>query len=136
MRSYIVLSALIIVSFGSLAQRDVNRYLFAVGMEYNRWNYDVFYGTYCYFNFRMDSNTEIYNEAVYVLNSHCLDFYSPTVDNSVEDEGYDFCKLIFEKDIYESDSATRIENTYENEDVKIMVGINNFHSYIRVYMKE
>ncbi len=134
MRAVILIIGMMVVSSSVTSQENVNKHIFSSGMEFNRWNYDLIRNQYSYFNYATDSNEELYNQAVIVIEKYGMRFDEPTESDVLETEIVDIEKLIYERETFGSDA--HIDNVYENEDVRIWVGINESHSFIRVYPKK
>jgi hypothetical protein len=133
MKTTITLLAALLLSGMVTSQENVNKHVFYFGMEFNVWNYDVLRGQYSYFNYATDSNEELYNQAVEVIEKYGMTFSEPTEEDIYETEIVDIEKLIYERETFGSDAY--IDNVYENDDVRIVVKINESHSSIHLYIK-
>ena len=133
MKTIITLLAAVLLSGQVTAQENVNKHVFSFGMEFNVWNHDVIRNQYTYFNYATDSNEELYNQAVSVIEKYGMTFSEPTEEDVYETETVDIEKLIYERETFNSEAY--IENVYENEEVKVIVKINESHSSVYVYIK-
>lgn len=127
----ILTAAILTIATSLTAQENVNKYLFTSGMEFNTWNYDIIRKGYNYFNYMSDSNEELYNQALMVIEKYGFEFDKPTVENIVETEENDIHDLIYER--YSLTSDVYIENEYINDNVKIVVKMSGHHSAIYLY---
>lgn len=133
MKKVIVTIAMTVVSMVSYSQ-DVNKFIFASGMEPNAWNVSVFNkDIMIYFNYSTDSNYEIYQVAMDVVEENGMDFSSPTSSNSYDDGFVTITNVVYENVPFGSDS--RYDMEYENDSVRILVMFSEHGSSIYLYKK-
>lgn len=112
------------------ANSQVNKFIFASGMEFNVWNKDMLNGNLIYMNNPTDDNYKLYMEAVKTVESLGGDFNSPDEDNSVCIDGETASDIIYEKN--SSVTGTYVHRVYKLEGKTVTVFISNINSSIRV----
>lgn len=125
----VILTAVILTIATSLSAQ-VNRFVFASGMEFNQWNKDILNGDMIYMNNPMDDNYEIYLEAVRTVESMGGDFNTPDVDESVNDGDETLTDIIYER--HASVSNSYLKRVYNLQGKRVVVIISSMQSSIRI----
>jgi hypothetical protein len=121
---------MLLSAFSATAQ--VNKFVFASGMEFNAWNQCIFdKQTLIYFNRSDDNNYHIYQEAQRVLTEKGFDFFHPTSRIDQNDDFVTLTNIVYENAAYGSNAKS--EFRYEREDVKIWVVLSEKGSRIVIY---
>jgi hypothetical protein len=109
---------------------QVNKFIFASGIEFNQWNKDIINGTLIYMNNPMDDNYSIYLEAVATIENMGGDFNIPNVDESVSNGSETLMNIIYEKG--SSASNSYLKRVYYINDNTVTVFISGIQSSIRI----
>lgn len=129
----VILTAVILTIATSLSAQ-VNRFVFASGIQSSVWNQSVFNKTYAfYFNMSDEENYFLYQEAVRVVTENGFDFYNPTNRTDVSDGPITLTNIIYENITYGSNAYSDL--IYESDDIKIWVHLSEKGSAIRVYYR-
>jgi hypothetical protein len=109
---------------------QVNKFVFASGMEFNQWNKDMINGALIYINNPMDDNYGIYLEAVSTIKNMGGDFNTPSIDESVSNKSETLMNIIYEKG--SSVSNSYLKRVYYINDKTVTVFISGIQSSIRI----
>lgn len=113
---------------------QVNKFIFASGMDFNVWNKDMLNGNLIYINRCDDSNYALYMEAQRVVEENGFDFSNPTSRVDITDGFVTLTNIIYENVPFGSNA--RSEFVYENNIIKIWVVISEKGSKIVMYDKK
>jgi hypothetical protein len=128
-----LLFILILTSFIARSQ-EINRYIFASGMERNIWNASIFNkDNLIYFNYSTDENYFLYQLARETIESYGMNYANPNESNEYIDGDITLNVIIYENISFGSNS--NYDMTYENDKAKIIISFSEKGSYIFLYKK-
>ncbi len=128
-----LLFILALTSFVARSQ-EINRYLFASGMERNVWNASVFNkDNLIYFNYSTDENYSLYQLARETIESYGMNYANPNESNEYIDGDITLNVIIYENISFGSNS--NYDMTYENDKAKIIVSFSEKGSCIFLHKK-